>query len=91
MSCTPGKVEVNVVVRVNGKRVIALRMLQGRNPDRACEPFFAELHPEATWLDELRPAFGEDKFIFERDSEWGTRFEGGAAAPSNGCSGHVVT
>ena len=91
MSCTPGKVEVNGVVRVNGKRVIALRMLQGRNPDWAYQPFFAEYDPDATWLDELRPAFGEDKFFFERDSEWGTVFESSAADQSNDYSDYVVT
>ena len=28
-------------------------------------PFFARYDPQATWLDELRPAFGEEQFFFE--------------------------
>lgn len=75
MSCTPGKVEVSGVARINGERVICLRMLQGRNPDWAYQPFFAHYDPTATWLDELKPAFGADKFFFEKDSEWSTLFD----------------
>jgi hypothetical protein len=29
-----------------------------------CRPFFAKYDPEATWYDQLEPAFG-DKFFFE--------------------------
>jgi hypothetical protein len=29
-------------------------------------PFHAQLDPTATWLDNLRPAGGEDEFFFER-------------------------
>lgn len=91
MSCTPGKVEVNGVVRIDGERVIALRMLQGRNPDWAYQPFFAKYDPDATWLDELRPAFGADTFFFERDSEWSVLFEDAAANKSNDQLGYLVT
>mgnify|MGYP001186297371 CR=1 FL=1 len=70
MSCTPGKVEIDGITRVNGEKVFVLRMLQGRNPDWAYRPFFAKFDPEAVWLDDLKPAFGEDRFFFERDSEW---------------------
>jgi len=70
MSCTPGKVEVDGISRVHGEKVFILRMLQGRNPDWAYKPFFAKFDPNAIWLDDLRPAFGEDKFFFERDTEW---------------------
>ena len=74
MSCMPGKVEVTGVVKINGKRVMALRMLQGRDPDWAYRPFYAKYDPEATWLDELQPAFGEE-FFFDRDSEWSRQFD----------------
>jgi hypothetical protein len=29
------------------------------------KPFFAKYDPEAIWYDELKPAFGEEKFFFE--------------------------
>lgn len=70
MSCTPGKVEVDGISRINGEKVFILRMLQGRNPDWAYKPFFAKYDPKAIWLDDLKPAFGEDKFFFQRDTEW---------------------
>ena len=95
MSCTPGKVEVNGVVQINGERVIALRMLQGRNPDWAYQPFFAHYDPAATWLDELKPAFGADKFFFENDSEWSTLFDEesgqGQTETADALSGYSVT
>jgi hypothetical protein len=50
-------------------------MLQGRNPEWAFRPFFARYSEHATWLDELRPAFGEDRFFFEQDPEWSSLFE----------------
>ncbi|MYF09053.1 MAG: lysine 2,3-aminomutase, partial [Rhodospirillaceae bacterium] len=39
--------------------------LQGRDPDWVGRPFFAKFDPQATWLDGLKPAFGEDAFFFE--------------------------
>jgi KamA family protein len=69
MSCTPGKIQVlgvSEVPALTGKqKVITLRFLQGRNPDWVGRPFFAEYNPKATWIDELKPAFGEEKFFFE--------------------------
>lgn len=69
MSCTPGKIQVLGVSEIPAggemKKVMVLRFLQGRNPDWAARPFFAEYNEKATWLDELRPAFGEKKFFFE--------------------------
>jgi KamA family protein len=75
MSCMPGKVEVNGIARIAGEKVFVLRMLQGRNPEWAFRPFFARYSEHATWLDELRPAFGEDRFFFEQDPEWSSLFE----------------
>ena len=66
MSATPGKVQVDGVVTINGKKVISLRFLQGRNPDWVGKPFFAEYDENAIWLDDLKPAF-EDKFFFEEE------------------------
>ena len=69
MSCTPGKVQVLGVSEIptggEMKKVMVLRFLQGRNPDWAARPFFAEYNEKATWFDELRPAFGQEKFFFE--------------------------
>ena len=65
MSATPGKVEVLGVQEVAGEKVFVLRFLQGRDPDWVGQPFFARFDPQATWLDQLEPAFGEDSFFFE--------------------------
>ena len=65
MSAAPGKVQVLGLTEVYGRKVLALTMLQGRNPDWVMRPFFAEHDPEALWLDDLRPAFGQDRFFFE--------------------------
>jgi len=65
MSATPGKVIVDGVSHVAGRDVLSLRFIQARVPDWVGRPFFAELDPLATWLDQLRPAFGEAEFFFE--------------------------
>ena len=44
-------------------------MLQGRNPDWVHRPFFAEYDETATWINQLKPAFGEKKFFFEEELE----------------------
>ncbi len=67
MSAHPGKVLVDGVADVAGRKVLALQLLQARDPSWVRRPFFAEYDPEATWLDELRPAFGKDRFFFETD------------------------
>ena len=66
MSCTPGKVQILGVTEVAGKKVFALRFIQGRNPDWVAKPFFAEYDPRASWMKDLKPAFGE-KFFFEEE------------------------
>ncbi len=65
MSAGPGKVEVQGVATIQGEKVFVLRFLQGRDPDWVQRPFFARFDPQATWLDQLRPAFGEPQFFFE--------------------------
>jgi L-lysine 2,3-aminomutase len=64
MSATPGKVLVDGVAEIEGRRVFVLKMLQGRDPAWVNKVFFAEYDENATWLDELRPAFGEAEFFF---------------------------
>lgn len=70
MSCTPGKVQVLGISEVNGEKIFVMRMLQGRNPDWVAKPFFAKYTKDAIWMDELKPAFGENKFFFEDELEW---------------------
>lgn len=65
MSANPGKVEIQGVCEINGEKVFALRFIQGRNPDWVQRPFFARFDENASWLEQLKPAFGEDKFFFE--------------------------
>ena len=70
MSATPGKVQILGVseIPIHGKmeKVFVLQMLQGRNPDWVAKPFFAKYDPEAYWLDDLKPAFG-DKFFYDME------------------------
>jgi L-lysine 2,3-aminomutase len=65
MSALPGKVAIEGVTEVYGEKVFVLNMLQGRNPDWCKKPFFAKYDPKATWLTDLRPAFGEEKFFYQ--------------------------
>lgn len=65
MSASPGKVEIQGVTEVGGEQVFVLRFIQARNPEWVQQPFFARFDPEATWFDQLRPAFGAEKFFFE--------------------------
>ena len=39
--------------------------IQARNPDWVRKPFFAEFDESAVWFDDLRPAFGKERFYFE--------------------------
>lgn len=69
MSCTPGKIQVLGVAEVPSvtgmQKVLTLRFLQGRNPNWVARPFFAQYDSKAAWIDELKPAFGAEKFFFE--------------------------
>ncbi len=65
MSAGPGKVEVQGIAEIGGEKVFVLRFIQGRNAEWVQRPFFAQFDPKATWLEQLKPAFGEDKFFFE--------------------------
>lgn len=67
MSCSPGKVQILGVSEIGEKKVFVMRMLQGRNPDWVAKPFFAEYDKNAIWMDDLKPAFGEDRFFFDED------------------------
>lgn len=64
MSATPGKVLVDGVIEDGGTKRFVLKMLQGRDPRWAGRTFLARFDADATWLDDLRPADG-DEFFFE--------------------------
>ena len=69
MSALPGKVQVLGIGEIAGEKIITLRMIQGRNPDWAAKPFFAEYDDQALWYTDLKPAFGEEKFFFQDELE----------------------
>ena len=66
MSATPGKVLIDGVTEVNGEKAFVLKFIQARDPDWVKRPFFAGYDTRATWLDQLRPAFGGKRFFFQR-------------------------
>jgi len=65
MSDNAGKIQVLGVQEVKGEKIFVLRFIQGRNPKWVDIPFFAEYSSRATWFNQLKPAFGEEKFFFE--------------------------
>ncbi len=69
MSCNPGKIQILGTAEIKREKVFVLRFLQGRNPDWVDIPFFAQYDPEVTWFDQLKPAFGEEKFFFEHNDQ----------------------
>lgn len=69
MSAFPGKVRVAGISEIRGEKVFVLELLQARNPQWTYRPFFAKFDPEASWFDDLKPAFGEDRFFFDAGLE----------------------
>ena len=65
MSATPGKVMVDGITEIAGEKLFALKFIQARDPQWVNKIFFAKFDRNAAWLDELKPAFGEDQFFFE--------------------------
>ncbi|MER6528195.1 lysine 2,3-aminomutase [Streptomyces sp. NPDC001508] len=68
MSATPGKVCVDGVVELSGRKLFALHMIQARDPGLVGRPFYAEYDPAAVWLSDLKPAF-DDRFPFDEPAE----------------------
>jgi len=81
MSAFPGKVVIDGVARIGGEKVFALQFLQARNADWVRKPFYAKYDPTATWFDQLRPAFGRDKFFFEEGEQGDGHVPGVATVP----------
>jgi KamA family protein len=85
MSATAGKVLVDGVAEIRGEKVFVLKFLQAREPRWVNRPFFARFDPDATWLSDLAPAFGDEEFFFtpalreiresRRAPAWGHRRE----------------
>ena len=69
MSADPGKVCILGDEMIHGEHVFILKFLQGRNPNWTSRVFFAKYDPTATWLDDLKPAFGEKDFFFNASSK----------------------
>ncbi len=69
MSADPGKVQILGITEIHGEKVFMLRFLQGRVANWVHRPFFAKYDPEAIWLDDLKPAFGEEQFFFQKEWE----------------------
>ena len=67
MSDHAGKIQVLGVGRIKDEKIFVLRFLQARNPKWVDVPFFAAYNPRATWFNQLKPAFGEEKFFFEQE------------------------
>jgi len=59
MSAHPGKVLVQGVAKIAGRKVFVLSLIQARDPERAGRIFLARYDSRATWLTDLQPAFGE--------------------------------
>ena len=66
MSTSPGKVSIEDIQMLKGQKVMVLKFLQARDPEWVGRPFYAKFSPDAKWLTDLQPAFGESKFFFER-------------------------
>ena len=67
MSALPGKIKIDGISEIKGKKYISMSFIQGRSSDWVKKPFFSEYDEKACWINELKPAFGEKAFFFERD------------------------
>jgi KamA family protein len=67
MSSDPGKIHMLGVTEVKGEKVFVMRFIQGRNPEWVNRVFFAKYNPDALWLSDLEPAFGEKEFFFMKE------------------------
>jgi L-lysine 2,3-aminomutase len=67
MSALPGKVVVDGIAEIGGRKQFVLSFLQARDASWCKRPFFAEFDPDATWLTGLRPAFDAREFFYEEE------------------------
>ncbi|MFC2129202.1 KamA family radical SAM protein [Bacteroidota bacterium] len=66
MSAGPGKIHVTGIATIKGEKVFVLNFIQGRDPEWVGQPFFAKYDPDAHWITDLVPAFGEKDFFYEK-------------------------
>ena len=64
MSARHGKIKIDGIPEINGKKYISMSFIQGRSTDWVKKPFFAEFDENARWIDDLKPAFGDKSFFF---------------------------
>ena len=67
MSAIHGKIKIDGIPEINGKKYLSMSFIQGRSSGWVKNPFFAEYNESACGLDKLEPAFGDDAFFFNRD------------------------
>ncbi len=65
MSSSPGKIQVLGYTNIKEEKVFILTFIQSRNPKWSYKPFFAQFDENASWISDLKPAFGQSKFFFE--------------------------
>ena len=66
MSANPGKVMIEGITEINGEKLFALKFIQARKTDWTNQIFFARYDEKACWFNDLKPAFGEEKFFFNQ-------------------------
>ncbi len=89
MSATPGKILVDGVTELEGRKMFVLKMIQAREPDWVGRVFFARYDERATWIDELEP-FGEKRFFYEKPHKMPIRPRGRARLRVLGSTGGVT-
>ncbi len=65
MSCSPGKIIIEDITEIHGEKVFVLKFTQSRNPEWTNQLFFAKYDKNASWIDDLNPAFDNEEFFFE--------------------------
>ncbi len=66
MSTKPGKILVDGITEIEGKKYFVLKVIQGREASWVNRIFHAGFDKDASWLDDLKPAFGKERFFFEK-------------------------
>ena len=51
------------------RQLMVYDFIQACDPSWVRKPFFAEFDEGAVWFDDLRPAFGKERFYFEEPGE----------------------
>ncbi len=54
--------------------MVQCEFIQARNPEWVGRSFLAELDDDAAWLDDLRPALGQQQFFFDADGDREQRY-----------------